>query len=311
MGISYENAVRRMNERPAQRRPLVVARHGGPLNPWLRRVARIALAACCGLAGVSAVPFHAAAAFEFQAVGARSGGLGDTFVGWAAGVDGVFWNAGAVAWGEGISFTGGYERPFGMAVLDAHAIGAVASTGKAAVGVGYQEYGVQPVSGADSRGYIWPSGRIPAGSRAENSTHAFVNRGWCETCVDGIRPGREDSTQAKRDTGTCGLECRRAVGGRAGTGWYGGYRVGARDGSCPARGRPKRGEQAYRVQRWPGVPARPQRDVATGRRGPARAFVDGFGREPGCVSDRLRDAFPHGVGAVTPGLPDAWALKGV
>ena len=90
---------------------------------------------------VSVDPVQADAAFEFQAVGARSGGLGDTFVGWAAGVDGVFWNAGAIAWGEGISFTGGYERPFGMAVLDAHAIGAVASTGKAAVGVGYQEYG--------------------------------------------------------------------------------------------------------------------------------------------------------------------------
>ena len=141
MGTSYENAARRMNERPAQRRPLVVARHGGPLNPWLRRVARIALAACCGIAGVSTVPFHADAAFEFHPVGARPGGLGDTFVGWAAGVEGVFWNAGALAWAEGVSVTGGYERPFGMAALDVQAIGTVASSGRVAVGLGYEEYG--------------------------------------------------------------------------------------------------------------------------------------------------------------------------
>lgn len=99
------------------------------------------MAACCGLLCVSMIPFQADAAFEFQAVGARPGGLGDTFAGWAEGVDGVFWNAGAVAWGKGVGITGGYERPFGMAVLDAHAIGTVASTGRAAVGLGYMEYG--------------------------------------------------------------------------------------------------------------------------------------------------------------------------
>ena len=93
------------------------------------------------LSCIALMPVPAAAAFEFQAVGARSGGLGDTFVGRAEGVEGVFWNAGAVAWGEGVSITGGYERPFGMAVLDAHAIGTVASTGRTAVGLGYQEYG--------------------------------------------------------------------------------------------------------------------------------------------------------------------------
>ena len=102
---------------------------------------RIGLAACCGLLYVSAIASPADAAFEFQAVGARAGGLGDTFAGWAKGVDGVFWNAGAIAWDRGVGVTGGYERPFGMAALDAHAVGTVASTGRAAVGLSYLEYG--------------------------------------------------------------------------------------------------------------------------------------------------------------------------
>ena len=148
MKLSQECAAWWNDDSPEERHSRVAERHGGRLSPWLRYLAwcgllgvRMGFAACSGLVCVSVDPVQADAAFEFQAVGARSGGLGDTFVGWAAGVDGVFWNPGAVAWGEGISFTGGYERPFGMAVLDAHAIGAVASTGRAAIGVGYQEYG--------------------------------------------------------------------------------------------------------------------------------------------------------------------------
>ena len=142
MGPFLENAPLRNSGGPEHGRPGGVTGHGNPSNPWLRRPTRRGLLApCCVLLCIALTPVPAAASFEFQAVGARSGGLGDTFVGWAEGVEGVFWNAGAVAWGHGVSITGGYERPFGMAVLDAHAIGTVASTGRTAVGLGYQEYG--------------------------------------------------------------------------------------------------------------------------------------------------------------------------
>ncbi len=131
-----------------ERRRFVVRGYAGPLKyGHCRGVSHRLLPALTtvvswfGLLCVLVAPFPATAAFEFHPVGARAGGLGDTFVGWAAGVDAVFWNAGAVTWGEGVSITVGYERPFGMAVLDAHAIGTVASTGRAAVGVGYREYG--------------------------------------------------------------------------------------------------------------------------------------------------------------------------
>ncbi len=144
MGSYPENAARRTGNAREERRPRIAAGQGG----WAGRAARcsvlklrIGLAACRGLLCVFTIAFQADAAFEFRAVGARSGGMGDTFAGFAEGVDGVFWNAGAVAWGKGVCITGGYERPFGMAVLDAHAIGAVASTGRMAVGLGYLEYG--------------------------------------------------------------------------------------------------------------------------------------------------------------------------
>lgn len=144
MGFLPQNAARRIDYVLPERRPFAVTGYGGRPGraPW-RGVfrARVALAACCGLLCVSMIPVQADAAFEFQAVGARPGGLGDTFAGWAEGVEGVFWNPGAVAWGKGVSVTGGYERPFGMAAMDAHAIGTVASAGSVAVGLGYLEYG--------------------------------------------------------------------------------------------------------------------------------------------------------------------------
>lgn len=137
-----ENAALSKSGGPEHGRPRGVTGHGDPSSPWFRPPSpRGLLATCCVLLCIVLMPVRAVAAFEFQAVGARSGGLGDTYVGWVEGVEGVFWNAGAVAWGRGVSITGGFERPFGMAVLDAHAIGTVASTGRTAVGLGYQEYG--------------------------------------------------------------------------------------------------------------------------------------------------------------------------
>ncbi|MDE2888694.1 MAG: hypothetical protein OXR72_10790 [Gemmatimonadota bacterium] len=144
MGFTPENATGRIGIALRERRPRVAAGRGArPGHAARCRLLRvwIGLAACCGLLCIFAIASQADAAFEFRAVGARPGGMGDTFAGCAEGVDGVFWNAGAVAWGKGVSITGGYERPFGMAVLDAHAIGAVASTGRAAVGLSYLEYG--------------------------------------------------------------------------------------------------------------------------------------------------------------------------
>ncbi|MDE3000559.1 MAG: hypothetical protein OXU79_15925 [Gemmatimonadota bacterium] len=144
MGYFPENAPRRIDNALKERRPRSAACRGampGPAAMCGLLGVRVRLAACCGLLCVFPIAFQADAAFEFRAVGARPGGLGDTFTGCAEGADGVFWNAGAVAWGKGVSITGGYERPFGMAALDAHAVGAVASTGRAAVGLGYLEYG--------------------------------------------------------------------------------------------------------------------------------------------------------------------------
>lgn len=144
MGFLPQNEARRIDDVLPERRLYAVTGYGGrPGRATWRGVFRagVALAACCGLLCVSMIPVQADAAFEFQAVGARPGGLGDTFAGWAEGVEGVFWNPGAVAWGKGVSVTGGYERPFGMAAMDAHAIGTLASTGRMAVGLGYLEYG--------------------------------------------------------------------------------------------------------------------------------------------------------------------------
>ena len=144
MGFLPQNAARRIDDVLPERRPFAVTGYGGRPGRAAWRDgfrAGVALAACCGLLCVSMIPVQADAAFEFQAVGARPGGLGDTFAAWAEGVEGVFWNPGAVAWGKGVSVTGGYERPFGMAAMDAHAIGTVASAGRVAVGLGYLEYG--------------------------------------------------------------------------------------------------------------------------------------------------------------------------
>ncbi len=144
MGFLPQNAARLIDDVLPERRPFAVTGYGGRPGraAWCGVFrAGVALAACCGLLCVSMIPVQADAAFEFQAVGARPGGLGDTFAGWAEGVEGVFWNPGALAWGKGVSVTGGYERPFGMAAMDAHAIGTLASTGRMAVGLGYLKYG--------------------------------------------------------------------------------------------------------------------------------------------------------------------------
>lgn len=186
MGLFRKNVARRNRGGHDVRRPRDVTGHGESFNPWFRR------ALWCGLLGLNApgvlfyialMPVPAVAAFEFHAVGARSGGLGDTFVGWAEGVEGVFWNAGAVAWGEGVSFTGGYERPFGMAALDAHAIGTVASTGRTAVGLGYQEYGfsLYRERTAGLTFGLRPAPRLGLGVRVRRmrlSVAGVANRGW-------------------------------------------------------------------------------------------------------------------------------------
>ena len=87
--------------------------------------------------------FHPPAwsAFEFRPVGARSGGLGDTFVGLASGAEGVFWNPGSVGLGRGLRAVGGYERPFGMAELETQVLGVVVPLGRHALGFSYQGYG--------------------------------------------------------------------------------------------------------------------------------------------------------------------------
>ena len=144
MGFLPQNAARRIDDVfPERRLYAATGLCGRPGRAAWCDVLRagVVLAACCGLLCVSMIPVQADAAFEFQPVGARPGGLGDTFAGWAEGVEGVFWNPGAVAWGKGVSITGGYERPFGLAALDAHAIGTAASGGRTAVGLGYLEYG--------------------------------------------------------------------------------------------------------------------------------------------------------------------------
>lgn len=90
---------------------------------------------------ILAAPVPARAAFEFRPVGARAGGMGDTFAGQAEGAEGLFWNPAAAAWQKGVEATTGYERPFGMAALETAIFGVVVPVGRGAVGVRYQGYG--------------------------------------------------------------------------------------------------------------------------------------------------------------------------
>ena len=84
-------------------------------------------------------PIHAA--FAFRPVGARAGGMGDTFAALAEGAEAVFWNPGAIARAKGTELTAGYERPFGMGELALQSIGAVMPLPRGAVGIGYVGHG--------------------------------------------------------------------------------------------------------------------------------------------------------------------------
>ncbi len=88
-------------------------------------------------------PLVAEPAFEFRPVGARAGGMGDTFTGMAEGVEALFWNPASVAWLSGIEVTADYERPFGMAELQSQALGLAFPTGVGAGGLSYQSYGFE------------------------------------------------------------------------------------------------------------------------------------------------------------------------
>lgn len=90
---------------------------------------------------ILSTPAPMRAAFEFQPIGARAGGMGDTFAGCAEGAEGLFWNPASVAWTVGVEAMGGYERPFGMAALETEAFGIVLSVGKGGVGLSYLGYG--------------------------------------------------------------------------------------------------------------------------------------------------------------------------
>ncbi len=137
-------------QRPTQR-PVPSSQGGGRAGRvpwpsvwgWLRwgafRALRDPAPWCFVLALLAPVPTRAA--FEFRPIGARAGGMGDTFVAQAEGVEALFWNPASVAWGRGVEGVGGYDRPFGMGALETQVVGVVVPVGKGVVGMGYLGYG--------------------------------------------------------------------------------------------------------------------------------------------------------------------------
>ena len=99
------------------------------------------------------------AAFEVKPSGARAGDLGDTYTAHVKGVEGLFWNPGAVAWTEGVELFAGFERPWGMAVLDTHSGAVSLNLGRGALGL--HRLWVRALPGtADRR-----DGRAPSGGK--------------------------------------------------------------------------------------------------------------------------------------------------
>ena len=87
------------------------------------------------------LPIIAEPAFEFRPIGARVGGMEDTFAGMAEGAEVLFWNPASITWLPGIDATAGYDRPFGMKELQTQAFGVLFGTGVGAAGLSYQSYG--------------------------------------------------------------------------------------------------------------------------------------------------------------------------
>ena len=243
-------------------------------------------------------------------MGARSGGLGDTFVGWAEGVEGVFWNAGAIAWGRGVSITGGYERPFGMAVLDAHVIGTVASTGRTAVGLGYQEYGfsLYRERTAGLTAGLRLASRLGLGVRIRRmrlSVDGGRNRGW--TAFD------LGAKIVVRPKVTLGLAAWNAGGASVNVLGQGGMAgVGCQvvpNLALLVDVRKEAGRQTG-VSAGHGIQTRPPGHAADGRRGQGRAIVYGRGCDSQGFPDRLCDPVPHRTGSVAQGLSYGGTLNG-
>ena len=313
MGFLPQNAARRIDDVLPERRLYAVTGYGGrPGRATWCGVFRVgvALAACCGLLCVSMIPVQADAAFEFQAVGARPGGLGNTFAGWAEGVEGVFWNPGAVAWGKGVSVTAGYERPFGMAAMDAHAIGTLASTGRMAVGLGYLEYGfsLYRERTAGLTVGLRVASRLGLGLRIRRmqlSVAGADSRAW--TAFDlGTRIAFGPKFILGLSTWNAGGQSVDVLGqgGTAGRGVSGRTESGVAPG-CSQGGRP-----AHRGECGRGIYRNPTGHASDGRRREGRAIVCGGGCDSQGLPDRLCDPVPHRTWNVAQGFSNGGKLIG-
>jgi hypothetical protein len=78
---------------------------------------------------------------EFTPGGSRAAGMGDAYVGWAAGAEGVLWNPGSVATGETMSAVLGYDRPFEIRELETVSVASVLRLDR--LGFGFQYQGTQ------------------------------------------------------------------------------------------------------------------------------------------------------------------------
>jgi hypothetical protein len=88
---------------------------------------------------LTSVPVHPIA--EFSPGGSRSAGMGDAYVGWAAGAEGLLWNPGSVATGTTISAMVGYDRPFEIEELETVSVASILRFGR--MGIGLQHQGLQ------------------------------------------------------------------------------------------------------------------------------------------------------------------------
>ena len=105
------------------------------LRPWLLTTAPLGL---FWLILVTAMISQVHALGEFIPAGARSAGMGDAYVGLAAGGEGVFWNPGSVVTGSRFSAMVGYDRPFGLSELDTVSGASALRIGRVGIGVQYQ-----------------------------------------------------------------------------------------------------------------------------------------------------------------------------